>query len=643
MMNFFKITVLSLLMLTPMVSLLADENDAKWCASDDGINFLRTYQRGTDDVTSIKWRDNVRLLGQSDRQKVESSIISNADKFSPSGRAVAAYALGCIGGDASVPLLGKWAQSKDTGADAIRALVMLNIPAANQQLANLLPSVDENAKTAIFDALAEKRDASLVKAAASALKGDAKLAAAALNYLSAIGSDEAIGVIGGYKPDSAALQSTRAWALIDAGERAVKEGRVDQAAVIFKNSLNDSGSEPVRLAAAQGLLQAQGVAALKDPLIDLLKGNDQSFRLKLARVLVVYPTPEPKSGLWRNILNKLGCQPSVADTLGQSFADFPDDVQLVLLRNISNLQVGKDFMPVVKAGLKAKSADVQVAAIEALGVSGDEGSFDLLAAALKDPASSDAAVKALSHLQGREVSKLILQSASSAANDVKAKWLAVVALRADHDSLPFVIESAKSAQPEIRSAAFSALKNVTNEGDLSALVDLHSAASTDADKKLWPEALIKVAKSRAGDAQAVVLLKPLLDKSEGDDLQTIAAAVAAVDSKDATDALHTQLASPDVGRRKDVIRSLSTVRNQTSLSLLEESAAKGQDPAEKILAMRGLLDTLQRIDLPLGDKLKAYERAWKLASRAEDKDAISSALKNMKKREADALLAKLGA
>jgi HEAT repeat protein len=639
--NFLKIIVLAALFVTPTVWLLADINDAKWCASDEAINFLKTCEQGKDDQTGTKWRNGAVLLDQPERQKVESLLVANADKFSPAGRKLAAFALGSIGGDAAVPVLGKWAQEKD-GMDAIRALSMLRVPSANKELAKLLVSVsDGDLKIAILDILAGKGDASVVRQAVD-LSKDSKTASAAYYYLASVGSDEAIAAISAAKPNGEVLQNARNWALVSAAERAMRDGRNEPAVAVFKGLIGDGNAEQIRLAAAQGLLQAQGAAALKGTLNDLLKGNNESLRKKLARVIIAYPTPESKIG---DLLVKLPQSDAVAAALAQSFGDYPEDVQLVLLNNITNLQVGEKYLALIDAGLKAKSDTVQVAAIQALGVSGNESSFAALAAAVdsKDEARSAAAVNAVAALKGNGVSALVLKSAMASDVSAKAKWLDIVSQRANHETLPFVIECAKSPQADVRSAAFAALKNVMESGDLAALVDLQSSARENADKKAWREALVKVAKSRAGDAKAVELLKPLLEKSKDSDLQPVAAAVAGVDNKEAADALKAQLASPDVDRRKDIIRALSSVRNQTSMDLLEDSAANGKDPSEKILALRGLLDTVRQMNLRDEEKVKIWARAWDLAQRQEEKDAIISAIKDKKgNKEARELLKKIG-
>ncbi|MDR2463719.1 MAG: hypothetical protein LBD30_08080, partial [Verrucomicrobiales bacterium] len=556
-----------------------------WVLSGEGVNFLKTYQLGTDDWGAANWRDRVVSLNQIERQKVESLIVTDAAQISPAGRVVAARTLAAVGGEASVPLLGKWARERD-GACAIRALGDLRIPAADHELARLLSGATDESRVEILNILAEKGSDSAVRLAAGWLKSDARLAAAAFYYLGGIGSDEALAIVSDARPVES-LREVRAWALVGGAECAAKAGRLPRALTVFKGLLAENNSEAVRLAAAQGLARADSE---KSALVALLKDNNESFRRKLARALVADSAPS-------------------AAMLSQSFGEFPEDVQLVLLNNVTDLQLGEQYPELMEAGLQAQSAAVQLAALEAFGVSGDVKYVDTLAAALKDQARAQAAIGALSRLRGNGVAAAILRNASGADVEVRLKWLEVISLRADREALPLMVELVKSPRSEERAAAFSALKNVTGASDLPLLVELQSGAVEKTDKKIWREALLKAAKSSSGDVAAVRLLLPLAEKAAPEEIQTFANALAMVDCPEAADAIRSSLlANSDANRRKEVIRAISGTRNKTSLGLLESAAADGQDATEKILALRGLLDTLVKVDLPLGENLTMYER-----------------------------------
>ena len=63
-------------------------------------------------------------------------------------------------------------------------------------------------------------------------------------------------------------------------------------------------------------------------------------------------------------------------------------------------------------------------------------------------------------------------------------------------------------------------------------------------------------------------------------------------------------------------------------------AGNGQSNSEKILALKGYIDTIEALpDLSNNDRFKAYLTAWKLASRDEEKSAIRAAVKKVPEKK----------
>jgi hypothetical protein len=96
------------------------------------------------------------------------------------------------------------------------------------------------------------------------------------------------------------------------------------------------------------------------------------------------------------------------------------------------------------------------------------------------------------------------------------------------------------------------------------------------------------------------------------------------------------LASPDAEVRKDIIRALSSARSKGAYTLLLETAQKSTENSEKILSLRGFLETLSSMDgLSSSERVDGFRAAWPLATRQEEKNAILSAAKAMKSKLAD--------
>jgi hypothetical protein len=96
---------------------------------------------------------------------------------------------------------------------------------------------------------------------------------------------------------------------------------------------------------------------------------------------------------------------------------------------------------------------------------------------------------------------------------------------------------------------------------------------------------------------------------------------------------------PDNEKRREVVRALSTARTEGALTLLLAHARSSMDSDERILTLRGYLDTLANLPLVSRKRQVAgYRDAWPLAQRNEEKRAILDAVRNIKGSEADAFV-----
>ena len=128
------------------------------------------------------------------------------------------------------------------------------------------------------------------------------------------------------------------------------------------------------------------------------------------------------------------------------------------------------------------------------------------------------------------------------------------------------------------------------------------------------------------------------DSDQGDAAQKeiLVNVLARLDVKEANDKLAAVLNSQDAELRKQAIRALSSARSSASLALLPVIAEKGQSNSEKILALKGYIDTIAALtdmELNMNQRFNAYSIAWKLAARDEEKAAIRSAVKRIPEKK----------
>ncbi len=106
--------------------------------------------------------------------------------------------------------------------------------------------------------------------------------------------------------------------------------------------------------------------------------------------------------------------------------------------------------------------------------------------------------------------------------------------------------------------------------------------------------------------------------------------------------LDQMLGASEPESRKAVIRALSAARGQESLDLLVKVASGASPEDERILALRGAVETIPSLEnLKPSARVDHFRKLWPLAFRQEEKDSILAAVRQIKDKNASRLLEEL--
>ena len=146
-------------------------------------------------------------------------------------------------------------------------------------------------------------------------------------------------------------------------------------------------------------------------------------------------------------------------------------------------------------------------------------------------------------------------------------------------------------------AAFQGIEAVAGADDLDRVAGLFPQARTNAARKSLNAALLRCARIATDKDRAVRFPDRRRQGAPPDARGILFAAIASVPSPKAIASLQSQLAAPSVDDRKDAIRALCSAHNPEADKLLLAAASQGTEPSEKILALRGYLDSIQAQNL----------------------------------------------
>jgi type 1 glutamine amidotransferase/HEAT repeat protein len=592
------------------------------------LDAVAAYTTAEDHAPLLRVSRALRTPDARQRAMYEQVLLELARRpnITPDATAAIIDWLGAIGSPTSVAQLRKYATTTTTADAALRALALIPGPAADRALLDLLTTAPEPFRISVIDALGQRR----VAAATPALKGelqaeDTSIAAAAGDALSRIASRDALTALREWNA-SPRLAQGRTWALLHAAQVIEQDGDRRRALGLVRDLTTRSDLPPFQqVAVAEALLRLDARRGLADTR-GLLAAPFVGPRLARPWLTAALSSRHPARAL---------------APLTESFAQLPAATQEALL--VHAAQSGAPALtPLVQTAVAHTSGALRATAFDALAACGDLSTADALIAALGEPADRAAAVAALGRQTTPGLEARLRNAVAGAPPEVHAALLEILARRLDRGAMPLLLEAAAGTERAPRAAAFRGLAALATGDDLPLILSLRPQLQA-ADRRLWQEALRASVRGRNDVPETLALLRREIDAASTSERAAFLHAVAGFDDPAALAAIRELLQAPDVERRKEMIRALSSARNENAYTVLIEVAEKGGDETERLLALRGYLDTLAQRRDRWSETIRSYGRAYRIAERDEEREAILAALAGYQGSEAERLITELRA
>jgi HEAT repeat protein len=232
---------------------------------------------------------------------------------------------------------------------------------------------------------------------------------------------------------------------------------------------------------------------------------------------------------------------------------------------------------------------VRAAAIAALGALGKPSDLPLLIKSLASKSNMEqtAARRAIVLLRSDEVSSALAAELNSAAPQVKASLIEVLATRRAKDALPAFLAATVDDNAQVRSAAMSALGQIGTPNQISAMLPgvLKAQKGGERDSAEKNVALV-CARIDNEDQRGDVVIKALnsVNAEQRDQLLSL---IGRVGGKRLINFVAEIANSSDPARRKFGIDALSKWPDASVADKLLEIANKASDPAERSQAFQG--------------------------------------------------------
>jgi hypothetical protein len=402
-----------------------------------------------------------------------------------------------VGDNEAVGSIAPYLTDEQLADPAARALVKINTPAAKAALLAALAKANGTAKISIVEALGDSRNKMAANAIAALTVGDANLAKMSLYALANIGdpSSETVMAAAAEKSGYRYENTDATAAYLRYAEQLMKNGEKTAANDIAKKLLTKvTADNQVHVRTAALKLVADFSKAQSDEYL-MAAMNDKQFQYRAAALKLAL----------ENITSE------TADQWAKKIAKADPETQVAILNMLGDSKI-KSVLPSVTKLFNTKDAAVKAAAIDAAGkIAGEQIIGDLLKAMNKGNAADISATSGtILRMKGDGITSAVAAFIPKAKPEVQVALINVLASRAANAQLGTITAQLKNKNADVKSAAFTALKQTVTSENLPELFTLLSATSDQQELLKVQDAVIAAMKeSKNTDQQVDMVLQQM--------------------------------------------------------------------------------------------------------------------------------------
>jgi len=587
------------------------------------LSVIKNYDYGQSREPLTQFAELIRnsIDSPADKQVLETCMLNMLGAEATfAGKQFICQQLSLIGTEKTIPTLEPLLKDEKTSDIARYALERIPGKRVNEVLRTAMSKARGKIRIGIINTLGERKDSESVAAFGKLLydadKTTAISAAAALGKIADNNSLEILAEAVDRTREEVQLAVLNSY--LKCADAQANAGAVAQATSIYQTLLGDKYALPIRSAALHGLVAVSGENAGK-LIQQMLAKKDEP--LKATAIMLVRDLPAHLS------VQDIAAYLPTLDVTGK--------VQL-----LTALQDRKDFSvhdQVIKA-TGDEDVHVRIAAYTALTTLGNEQDVLLLAtaAARGEAIEKESARETLALLSGAKVDETILALLPTAEPDIQAELIASIGSRNNTSATDMLLQTATSANPEIRNQSIKALELLASPDYLDKLVDLLINVQSPLERRRAENAVIAVAhKIDHQSEQAAEVLKKLPAVKDEEARCSLLRVLGNIGDSNALPILRASLSDKNENIQKAAIQALSDWPTSAPLNDLLSVINNSKNEIHQTLALRGYIRLIGlESDRNDSQTIQLYLKAMELAQHANEKKMVLSGLSNVRTPEA---------
>jgi HEAT repeat protein len=550
-----------------------------------------------------------------ERAHVEEQLLAilQSPKATEDAKDFACRQLVVVGTETCVPVLAGLLTDEGMSHMARYALARIEAESAGAALREALGKAKGRPLLGIIGSLGDRQDKKAIPALTKlAGHDDADVAKTAVAALGKIDGEEVLPTIEkASKSGTAEVAAVALDARLRIAANLLDQGKAEQARAIYADVQDSAKAIHVRTAALRGLVLSanDGATMIVKPLL----GDDPAMR----RAAI---------GLVREIRGE-----QATKTFAAQLPKLSPEGKVLLINALTD-RGDRAAAPAVLKAAQSDNADVQAAALKALGTLGTADSVPLLAkaAAAEEKTVASAAQSSLRRLSADGVNEAILALLPKSDAKAKAQLVRILADRRADEAVPTLIKLTGDPDEGVRREAFRAIGEMAGADALPSLVSLLLKAEGDSARRAAEKAVVTVADQVEDASQRTEALLAALPKADPEDKVSLLRIVARFGGEKALAATTDALTSDNQQVKDAAVRALSKWPEPTAADALMGIIKSTDNNTHRVLALRGYVRLMA---LPSNrtakETLAQCQEVMKLAKSPAEKKLVLSAMANV--------------
>ena len=581
-------------------------------ADQAGWDSLAKYEFGkySPNLCALETEIRVAPAGQFEQYEDKLLVLLNTQNATCEAKQFACRMLRLVGSEKCVPVLAGFLADERMAHMSRYALQGLPFPSVDDALRNALGKTTGMQKAAVISSLGVRKNAKSVPLL-KPLMTDADLAVAreSVCALGRIASPDALEALTQAKVADG-LKTAVLESQLMCADALLANGKVDQAAAVYRGGLGAGNPGGVRAAAMIGLARAVKDDALPT-IFEMLKSQDSCSQRAAGGALMEIKAEHVSKAM--------------VDVLGSLSAD----AQVIAIHVLA-VTGTKAIVPDIVKFTGSAQKPVRVAAVQALAALGDVSDIELLAGLAKEGGEvGRVVVESLSRRSGKGASEEIVKVLPRVDAASRALLIGCLAARQSHEVVADLIRYAEDSDETVRAETFKALGSLAQEKEIPSLMGLMLRAKPDR-VRLAAERAVSMASAKVeGEDRKTAPLVAAMKDAKPDERVSLLHCLGSLGGDKELDRVRGSISDKDENVQEAAIRVMADWKDAGAVADLRELAKNAPKDNLKIVAFRGLVRIVslpESVKNHAGNAVASLVEAMSMAPRTDEKRLVLGAL-----------------